>query len=40
MAETLEMKLEGGARMRTMPMKRKKERVATCTVLETASLTG
>lgn len=40
MAETLETKREGGARTRAMPMKRKKERVATCMVLETASLTG
>ena len=29
MAETLVMKREGGARTRAMPMKRKKERVAT-----------
>ena len=40
MADTLERKREGGARTRAMPMKRKKERVATCMVLETASLTG
>lgn len=40
MAETRETKREGGARTRVIPMKRTKERVATCTVLETASLTG
>ena len=40
MAETLETKREGGARTRVMPMRRKKERVATCIILETASLTG
>ena len=40
MADTLETKREGGARTRAMPIKRKKERVATCMVLETASLTG
>ena len=40
MAETLETKREGGARTRAMPMKRKKERAATCMVLVTASLTG
>ena len=40
MAETRETKRVGGARTRAMPMKRKKERVATCVILENASLTG
>ena len=38
MAESLKPKRKGGARTRVMPMKMRKERAATCTVFETASL--